>query len=101
MIETLTTWKPRALSVLRIIMGLMIIEHGMGKIFHYPALPAYANIQPLSLLGAAGFIEIGNDDRRAFFREPLRGRASDSRCAAGDDADFSFDIHFPKPPLLN
>jgi putative oxidoreductase len=58
MIETLTTWKPRALSVLRIIMGLMIIEHGMGKIFHYPALPAYANVQPLSLLGAAGFIEL-------------------------------------------
>jgi putative oxidoreductase len=58
MIETLMAWKPRALSVLRIIMGLMIIEHGMGKIFHFPALPAYANVQPLSLLGAAGFIEL-------------------------------------------
>jgi putative oxidoreductase len=58
MIETLTTWKPRALSVLRIVMGLIIIEHGMGKIFHYPAVPALANVQPLSLLGAAGFIEL-------------------------------------------
>jgi putative oxidoreductase len=58
MIETLVAWKPRALSVLRIIMGLMIIEHGMGKIFHFPALPTYANVQPLSLLGAAGFIEL-------------------------------------------
>jgi putative oxidoreductase len=58
MIETLMAWKPRALSVLRVIMGLMIIEHGMGKIFHFPALPAYANVQPLSLLGAAGFIEL-------------------------------------------
>ena len=58
MIETLAAWKPRALSVLRIITGLMIIQHGMGKIFHFPALPAYANVQPLSLLGAAGFIEL-------------------------------------------
>jgi putative oxidoreductase len=58
MIEKLAPWAPRALSVLRIITGLMIIEHGMGKIFHFPVLPAYANIQPLSLLGAAGFIEL-------------------------------------------
>ncbi len=58
MIETLAAWKPRALSVLRIITGLMIIEHGMGKIFHFPDLPAYANVQLLSLLGAAGFIEL-------------------------------------------
>ncbi len=58
MMESLAAWKPRALSVLRIITGLMIIEHGMGKIFHFPALPAYASVQPLSLLGAAGFIEL-------------------------------------------
>jgi putative oxidoreductase len=56
--ETLAAWAPRALSVLRIIAGLMIIEHGMGKLLGFPALPAYANIQPLSLLGAAGFIEL-------------------------------------------
>ena len=58
MFEKLAPWAPRALSVLRIITGLMIIEHGMGKIFHFPALPAYANVQPFSLLGAAGFIEL-------------------------------------------
>jgi putative oxidoreductase len=58
MIEALAAWTPRALSLLRIITGLMIIEHGMGKIIHFPALPAYANVQPLSLLGAAGFIEL-------------------------------------------
>jgi len=58
MSETLAAWTPRALSLLRIIAGLMIIEHGMGKLFGFPALPAYANIQPLSLLGAAGVIEL-------------------------------------------
>jgi putative oxidoreductase len=58
MTEALAAWKPRALSVLRIIAGLLIIQHGMGKILHFPALPMYANVQPLSLLGAAGFIEL-------------------------------------------
>ncbi len=58
MTEALAAWRPRALSVLRFITGLMIIQHGMGKIIHFPAFPAYANVQPLSLLGAAGFIEL-------------------------------------------
>src|SRR3984957_4339057 len=58
MIETLAAWAPRALSVLRIITGLMIIEHGMGKIIGFPVYPAYANVQPWSLIGAAGFIEL-------------------------------------------
>jgi putative oxidoreductase len=58
MTEALAAWTPRALSVLRIITGLLIVQHGMGKILHFPALPAYANVQPLSLFGAAGFIEL-------------------------------------------
>jgi putative oxidoreductase len=56
--DTLAAWTPRALSVLRIITGLLIIQHGLGKLIHFPAFPAYANVQPLSLLGAAGFIEL-------------------------------------------
>ena len=44
MYETIGAWAPRALSVLRVITGLMIIEHGMGKLIHFPALPAYANV---------------------------------------------------------
>jgi putative oxidoreductase len=56
--ETMAAWSPRALSVLRIIMGLLIIQHGMGKLLHFPAYPPYANVQPMSLIGAAGFIEL-------------------------------------------
>jgi putative oxidoreductase len=56
--DTFAAWTPRALSVLRIITGLLIIQHGMGKIIGFPAFPAYANVQPLSLIGAAGFIEL-------------------------------------------
>ena len=33
-------------------------KHGMGKIIGFPAYPAYANVQPFSLVGAAGFIEL-------------------------------------------
>jgi putative oxidoreductase len=33
-------WTQRAVSVLRIITGLMIIEHGMGKLLGFPAVPA-------------------------------------------------------------
>jgi putative oxidoreductase len=58
MTEALTAWTPRALSVLRIITGLMIIEHGMAKLIGFPVVPSFANLQPLSLLGAAGFIEL-------------------------------------------
>jgi putative oxidoreductase len=56
--ETLAAWTPRALSVLRIVAGLLIIQHGMGKLLGFPALPAYANVQLMSLSGAAGVIEL-------------------------------------------
>ena len=56
--EKFAAWAPRALSVLRIITGLMIIEHGMAKIIGWPVVPAFANLQPFSLIGAAGFIEL-------------------------------------------
>ena len=56
--ETLAAWTPRALSVLRIVTGLLIIQHGMGKIIGFPVYPAYASVQPMSMIGAAGFIEL-------------------------------------------
>lgn len=99
MIETLAAWKPRALSVLRIITGLMIIEHGMGKIFHFPALPAYANVQPLSLLGAAGFIELigGALLIVGLWTQPA------AFIVSGEMAVAYFMVHAPKSffPLIN
>jgi putative oxidoreductase len=56
--ETLAAWTPRALSVLRIIMGLMIIQHGMAKILGFPVVASFANLSALSLIGAAGLIEL-------------------------------------------
>jgi len=34
-----------------------IADH-LGKIIGFPVFPAYANVQPFSLIGAAGFIEL-------------------------------------------
>ena len=31
------TWEPRMLSILRIMVGLLFLEHGTGKIFNFPA----------------------------------------------------------------
>ena len=58
MMETLTAWAPRALSVLRIIAGLMIIQHGMAKLLGFPVVAQFANLNPMSMIGAAGFIEL-------------------------------------------
>jgi putative oxidoreductase len=51
-------WQPQALSLLRIITGLLIIQHGMGKLLGFPVVAMYATVKPLSLIGAAGFIEL-------------------------------------------
>jgi len=53
--QTLTTWAPRALGLLRIVAALLFIEHGTQKLFGFPA----AEHQPplLSLLGAAAILE--------------------------------------------
>jgi putative oxidoreductase len=97
--ETIAAWTPRALSILRIVTGLMIIQHGMGKLLGFPALPAYANVQPLSLIGAAGFIEL--------IGGALLILGLFTRCAAfvlsGEMAVAYFMVHAPKDfhPLVN
>ena len=49
-------WAPRLLSVLRIVIGLLYMQHGAQKLFGYPPSP-----QPgaplLSLTGVAGVLE--------------------------------------------
>jgi hypothetical protein len=56
--ETMAAWAPRALSVLRIFLALLLIEHGTGKLFSFPVVPMFANIQLNSMFGAAAVIEL-------------------------------------------
>jgi putative oxidoreductase len=99
MIEKLAPFAPRALSVLRIVTGLMIIQHGMGKIIGFPVYPAYANVQPLSLIGAAGFIELIGG---ALLILGLLTRPA-AFILAGEMAFAYFMVHAPKSfyPLIN
>ena len=49
-------WAPNLLSVLRIIIGLLYMQHGLSKLFAWPS-PAPPNWTLFSLLGLAGILE--------------------------------------------
>lgn len=53
--EFLDAWSPRLLSVLRIVVGLLYMQHGTSKLFHFP-MPM-GHIPLLSLFGIAGILE--------------------------------------------
>jgi putative oxidoreductase len=99
MMETLTANAPRALSVLRIITGLMIIQHGMAKLLGYPAVASFAKLDPFSLIGAAGFIELigGALLIIGFLTQPA------AFIVSGEMAFAYFMVHAPKSffPLIN
>jgi len=99
MLESFAAWRPQALSLLRIITGLLIIQHGMGKIIGFPVVAAYATVQPLSLIGAAGFIELIGG---ALLILGLCTRPV-AFILAGEMAFAYFIGHFPKGfhPLIN
>jgi putative oxidoreductase len=51
------TWSPRMLSVLRIMTGLLFLEHGTQKLLSFPP-PANPGPALFSLLGLQGIIEL-------------------------------------------
>ncbi len=53
-----TAWAPRLLSVLRIVSGLLFLQHGTAKHFKFPTVPMFAKLELWSLPGVAGVIEI-------------------------------------------
>jgi len=71
----LDAWSPRLLSLLRIITGLLFMEHGLMKLFHFPAAqPGAPNPLPAMLLAAAwielvggGLVTLGLFTRAAAF----------------------------------
>ena len=55
----LTKFQPQALSILRIMAGLLFLSAGLQKWFNFPvANPNFAKITLFSMLGIAGVIEI-------------------------------------------
>src|SRR5262249_3791962 len=53
----LATWSPRVLSILRIIVGLLFLEHGTSKYLSLPVSPS-TGVAPISLSGINGMIEL-------------------------------------------
>lgn len=51
------TWTPRVLSVMRIAVGLLFIEHGTQKLFGFPPAQQAREFQLFSLMGVAGVLE--------------------------------------------
>ena len=51
-----TNWAPQALSVLRIVAGLLYIEHGMQKLFDFPA-SEHGAVSLFSYAGLTGSLE--------------------------------------------
>jgi putative oxidoreductase len=99
MTEALVAWKPRALSVLRIVAGLLIIQHGMAKYFGFPPVPAFANLQAMSMPGVGGIIELvgGTLLILGLFTQPV------AFILAGEMAVAYFWAHAPRGflPLVN
>lgn len=71
----LDVWAPRVLSLLRIIAALLFMEHGLMKLFHFPApQPGAPDPLPMMLMAAAwievvggGLIALGLFTRLAAF----------------------------------
>ena len=97
--ETMAAWAPRALSVLRIITGLMIIEHGMAKLLGWPVVAAFAQLKLFSLLGLAGTIELVGGALLivGLFTQPV------AFILSGEMAVAYFMVHAPRSffPLIN
>ena len=51
-------WEPRILSLLRIVVGLLFMQHGLNKIFDFPATPNHPAYHLFTLVpGLAGLLE--------------------------------------------
>jgi putative oxidoreductase len=91
-----TSWAPRLLSVLRIVAGVLFVEHGLAKLLHFPN-PAPMPMSPL--LFAAGVIELGGGALLALglFTRPV------ALLESGEMAVAYFMFHAPRNfyPLLN
>lgn len=52
------SWAPRLLSIMRIMTGLLLLQHGTAKLFKIPVIPMFANLSITSLPGIAGILEL-------------------------------------------
>jgi len=92
-------WSTRLLSVLRIVVAALFMQHGMAKLLHVPHVASFDNVQLMSLIGLAGVLEIGGGLLLliGLFTRPV------TFILSGEMAFAYFIAHAPKDslPLLN
>jgi putative oxidoreductase len=48
----LETWRPYILSILRVVVGLLFLQHGLSKVFNFPAPSPVPSLSGLLVLAA-------------------------------------------------
>src|SRR5437868_1024565 len=95
----LARYEPMVLSIFRIMVGLLLFQYGVAKMFKYPPVPMFAKVELMSLIGAAGAIELilGGLLIIGLFTRPV------AFILCGEMAFAYFIGHFPRGfiPLLN
>jgi putative oxidoreductase len=97
--ETLTSFAPQVLSLLRIIAALLLMQYGAAKILGFPHVQMFQGVQIFSLYGLSGLLELigGFLLLIGLFTRPV------AFILSGEMAAAYFIGHFPKGfiPLLN
>jgi putative oxidoreductase len=92
-------WTPQLLSVFRIMFALLFVEHATAKLFHFPQVAMFDNLQVMSFFGIGGIIELVGGLLLAF------GLFSSVTAfiLSGEMAVAYFMVHAPQGffPLLN
>jgi putative oxidoreductase len=58
-LEFLNKYQQQAIALLRIVSGLLFLEHGTSKLFHFPIFEMYASVRPTDWPeGYAGILEL-------------------------------------------
>jgi putative oxidoreductase len=95
----LARYEPIVLSIFRIMVGLLLFQYGVTKLFKFPPVPAFEKVELMSLIGAAGTLELilGGLLILGLFTRPV------AFILCGEMAFAYFLGHFPRGfiPLLN
>ena len=92
-------WEPRLLSILRIVVAVLFLQHGAQKLFGIPPMPQGISIQLMSLAGLTGVLEFfgGLLFLFGFFTRPV------AFILSGEMSVAYFKSHAPQgfSPLMN
>ncbi|MBX6322874.1 MAG: DoxX family protein [Rhodospirillaceae bacterium] len=97
--EFARTWSPRLLALLRIVAGLLFIEHGTAKLFGFPPTGMSGDLELLSLIGLSAVLEFAGGILMllGLFTRPV------AFILSGEMAVAYFMVHAPRGffPILN